>query len=109
MVSGWKDQTWAWGATGAFPEDQNNAAAAAEGHFWEPISRFEKELEAGQGKQGLCDVERELGRGHIKNQGADAKGGMDVTEKKEGRDRRGKLHRGETLLIWGFVWLSVHA
>lgn len=82
-VSGWKDQSWAWGG---FPGDQT-AAAAAEGHFWKPISQFEKELEAVEGKQGLCDVESELGQGHIKNQGRDAKGGMDVTEEKEGRGR----------------------
>lgn len=50
---------------GGFPEDQN-AAAAAVGHFWEPVSQFEKELEAVEGKQGLSDVESELGQGHIK-------------------------------------------
>lgn len=38
----------------------------------------------GQGKQGLWDAESELGQGHIKNQGTDAKGGMDVTGEKEG-------------------------
>lgn len=68
-----------------FPGDQTAAVAAAEGHFWEPISQFEKELQAVEGKQGLCHVESELGQGHIKNQGTDAKGGMDVTEEKEGR------------------------
>lgn len=83
-VMGWKDQIWAWGAMAGFPGDQTAAVAAAEGHFWEPISQFEKELQAVEGKQGLCHVESELGQGHIKNQGTDAKGGMDVTEE-EGR------------------------
>lgn len=68
-----------------FPGDQTAAVAAAEGHFWEPISQFEKELQTVEGKQGLCHVESELGQGHIKNQGTDAKGGMDVTEEKERR------------------------
>lgn len=83
---------------GGFPEDQNAAAAA--GHFWEPVSQFEKKLETVEGKQGLSDVESELGQGHIKNQGTDTKGGMDMTEEKEGRGKGRKTH-GETLLIWG--------
>lgn len=85
---------------GGFPEDQNAAAAAA-GHFWEPVSQFEKKLETVEGKQGLSDVESELGQGHIKNQGTDTKGGMDMTEEKEGRGKGRKTHGGETLLIWG--------
>lgn len=55
-VMGWKDQIWAWGAMAGFPGDQTAAVAAAEGHFWEPISQFEKELQAVEGKQGLWKV-----------------------------------------------------
>lgn len=76
------------GSHSGFPGDQTAAAAAAEGHFWEPISQLEKELEAVEGKQGLCDVESELGQGHIKNQGRDAKGGMDGTEEKGQGERK---------------------
>lgn len=83
-----KGQTWPWAAT----ELPWRPKCSAEGHFWKPVPQFGKELEAGKGKQGLCDAESELGQGHIKNQGMDAKGGMDVTGEKEGKKCMEKKH-----------------
>lgn len=91
---------------GQLPGDQS---AAAEGHLWEPVPQFEKELEAGQGKQGLWDVESELGQGHIENQGTDAKGGMDVTGEKEGEAGGENAWRRNIVNLGGVFWLSRNA
>lgn len=86
----WKDQSWAWG-------DQN-----AEGHLWEPISPFEKELEWRWWRESKARVMLKVSwaKGTLKiGNGCQSRDGWNW---REGGERQGEKTNGEeTLLICG--------
>lgn len=66
-------------------------------------------MEVVEGKQGSCDVESELSQRHIKNRERVPKQGWVELKRRRGEAGGKNEWRRNTVNLWGFVWLSMHA